>query len=697
MDSVAIYYASAGWALASAIAVSVLGGLSLLGGRSRPRGALAFGFFSILWGIQIIVGNFASLTSSARAAQFLYLLSTACLIAMPFPLLEFAAAQGVAWRPTWWRAARAGVLATTSLTLLLFITAPNLIFQGVNVFAGHFVQARGPLNVVLVQVPLFLAFGIALHALRAALRGAPTPRLAERAALLLTGLGIYVAFTAADNFVVFVQVVLVDGLSSPNAPFVPVFAGLLAYSIWMAWDARRLGQNAPTATERRRETLVAAFLGAAILWGFAEAFLNLWFFPSLQTPGLWRLLGVGIIAYGVARWRVYDLPQRAAGAAAKAGGTSLAVAGGAAAYAASELATGAGAVSAFIGIAVVGLSLVPSVRLAKRFFQRAPASAGNDNDPLYGQRIDAYRAALEASLARGSLEEDAEFLAALRERFSITEAEDRVLRHYAKSSVLVARDRKAHDAYERLRLLGEGGGGRTWLARDRQRDRLVVLKEPLQQWQQDPMTREAVLREARLAAKVRHPNVVVVEEVVEGKATPVIVMEYMDGGSLSDLLRARGTLPWREAVPLVIDVLRGVEAVHAAGIVHRDVKPSNILLTSEGVPKVADFGIALPSTSTKTVLDVGSTARAGTLFYMAPEVRAGMSAGDRRADVYACAAVLHECLYGAPPGAHAPVILRSDVPPALSAALAKGLAEQPEGRIATARAFAEELGRVLRT
>src|SRR5581483_7122535 len=117
----------------------------------------------------------------------------------------------------------------------------------------------------------------------------------------------------------------------------------------------------------------------------------------------------------------------------------------------------------------------------------------------------------------------------------------------------------------------------------------------------------------------------------------------------------------------------------------------------DGAPKVADFGIALPSASTKTVLDVGSTARAGTLFYMAPEVRAGMSSGDRRADVYACAAVLHECLYGAPPGAHAPVILRSDVPPALTAALARALDERPDERTPTARAFADDLVRVLRT
>ena len=464
-----------------------------------------------------------------------------------------------------------------------------------------------------------------------------------------------------------------------------------------SWPAPSPAREAGHALDRRTLRQTAWALSIPLGLGLVEGALSLVYTDDFYTIGLWRLAGVGVIVYGLLRWRVHDLPQRAATAASSAGGVALATAAGALAFGVGLAASPSLALPSTFAALIAGGSLFPAVRFTRRLFGVQPrTSTRAADDAVYGQRIDAYRAALEASFARDSMEEDADFLGALRERFGISEAEDRVLRHYAKSSVIVARDRKASEAFERLRLLGEGGGGRTWLARDRQRDRLVVLKEPLQQWQQDPQTREAVLREARLAAKVRHPNVVSVEEVVEGKGSPIIVMEYLEGGSLSDLLRSRGTLPWREAVPLVIDVARGLEAVHSAGIVHRDVKPSNILLNGEGAPKVADFGIALPVVSTRTVLDVGSTARAGTLFYMAPEVRAGMSAGDRRADVYACAAVLHECLYGAPPGANAPVILRSDVPPALSALLARALAERPEERVPTARALAEDLSRVLR-
>jgi hypothetical protein len=685
--------------MASGIAVAVVGMLCLVGGRSRPRGALAFGLFGLVWGLQITFGNSTSFATSTASARWLYGLFLAFQIPLPYLLLAFAASQAEGERHGRWSGVRnlaAGIALLNALFVLLDSSA-YLADIHVSPDNGILVFTPGPLYAPLIVLPIYAAFGLTFVALVVSLRASPTPRTRSRDKILLIGLSLFLA-PLTGKYAIFYGGAIVEGAGSPTTwLYCTMFVALLGVVGWAGFTSLRDGRHTTDPAKGQTLRSVSRWMLLPGALGLVEGAINVTVSQDLFTVGLWRLAAVGVIAVGLAQWRYYDFRQRATRWAANAGGAVVATAGGAAVFGAGTLVSETPTLPVLAALTVLGVSILPSIRLTRRLFGVPSGEpARTDDDAVYGQRIDAYRAALEASFARESLEEDAEFLAALRERFGISEAEDRVLRHYAKSSVVVARDRKAHEAFERLRLLGEGGGGRTWLARDRQRDRLVVLKEPLQQWQQDPQTREAVLREARLAAKVRHPNVVAVEEVVEGKGSPIIVMEYLEGGSLSDHLRAKGTLPWREAVPLVVDVLRGVEAVHGAGIVHRDIKPSNILLNGEGVPKVADFGIALPTLSTRTVLDVGSTARAGTLFYMAPEVRAGLSQGDRRADVYACAAVLHECLYGAPPGAHAPVILRSDVPPALTALLARALAERPNERVATARVFAEELAKVLR-
>lgn len=696
------------WGLASAVGIALLGILTLMGGRSRPRGALAFGAFAILWGLQIFLGHLAGILDGWQGVRVLYGLVLVCLIPLPYFLVEFAGAQTEERQP-FWRMLRIGFRGLAILVAAVFALSPGLLYRGVFEFNGHLIPDYGPLHVPLITLPFFVSFALALFALATVKDRSPTIRTSTRAALLLGGLGVYVAFAAGNNLVFYLTAAFYDAATDSlrasaffetdanTLMFVMVFAALSAMTAWLGVRAFLQSRVVPTSVERRRERLLAFALLAPLAWGAAEAWLAYSLVPRLETVGLWRLAGVGVIAYGVARWRFYDLPQRAVNVAAVTTGTAAAAASGAAAYGAGTLVTQTAIAPAVAGLIVLASLYLPSIRFARRLFRLDERKGTLQNEEtLYGQRIDAYRAALEASIARGTLEQDADFLAALRARFNITEAEERVLLHYARSSVVVFRDRNAWDAYERLRLLGEGGGGRTWLARDRARDRLVVLKEPLERWQQDPATREAVLREARLAAKVRHPNVVSVEEVVEGHGTPVIVMEYLDGGSLRDLLRSRGTLPWREAVNMTIEVLRGVEAVHAAGIIHRDIKPSNVLLDSTWNPKIADFGIALPPSSNKTVIDGASTLRAGTYLYMAPEVRSGFSIGDKRADLYACAVLLHECLFGAPPGAGSPVVVRGDVPQSLTDVLARGLSERPEDRPASARAFAEDLARLLR-
>ncbi|HUR68727.1 MAG TPA: serine/threonine-protein kinase [Candidatus Thermoplasmatota archaeon] len=682
------------WSVASALAVVALGVFTATGGKARPRGAWAFGLFASTWGIQIILGALASTIGDAATASFAYMGFVVFTIPLPFFLFEFAASQSTRPHALGWAIARVLAAGLALGVAITFATVPGLVFQGVQeTDENGIVPLWGPLHSIAVILPYLLSFAIVLWTLARAHRAAATPRVADRVATLLAGLGLFVSFAATNNLVFYVASALADGLTWTYTFFLltTLIASILSVALGLRFWRESRAHNST------RERLVALSLLVPAAWGVLEALLTLGPLPYLNSVGLWRLTGVAVIAYGIARWRVYDLPQRASRAAAGASGVGAALATGATAYGAGLVVTSGPLIPATLGILVASAALMPSMGFARRLFGVERARERRDlQQALYGQRIDSYRAALEASLARGTLAEDQPFLAALRERFGISPDEDRLLMHLANSSVLVARETRAWDAYERLRLLGEGGGGRTWLARDRARDRLVVLKEPLERWQQDPAAREMVLREARLAAKVRHANVVAIEEVVEGKGSPVIVMEYLEGGSLRDVLRARGTLPWPEAKVLALDVLRGLEAVHSAGIVHRDIKPSNILLDGEGLAKVADFGIAVtPATSSDRtmMIDPMHSTIAGTLHYMAPEARSG-GALDRRADVYACGAVLHELLYGAPPGLRSPMVVRDDLPAGVARSLALALAPDPATRYASAKAFAEDLARL---
>lgn len=202
---------------------------------------------------------------------------------------------------------------------------------------------------------------------------------------------------------------------------------------------------------------------------------------------------------------------------------------------------------------------------------------------------------------------------------------------------------------------------------------------------------------------MRHDGVVALLDAGSHGGVPFIAMERLEGGSLRDLLRA-GPLPPARAASLVAEVARAVHAAHEAGLVHRDLKPPNILFDRDGRPKVADFGLARilfaeRLTQTGTIL--------GTPHYLAPEQLEGGGKVDRRADVYALGVILHEALVGEPPYArfvppglwervaHGPVPSpreqRPDVPPALDAVCRRALAKAPSERPSTALELAQEL------
>ena len=197
--------------------------------------------------------------------------------------------------------------------------------------------------------------------------------------------------------------------------------------------------------------------------------------------------------------------------------------------------------------------------------------------------------------------------------------------------------------FELLGRIGAGNHGVVFRARDSQLQREVAIKRFSHFLADDPRAMRRITREVAALARVSHPNVVTVHDLVhmadgDGEVTPHLVMELVEGTSLRDLLATRG--PSLRSVTAVRGVLEGLAACHQAGILHLDIKPANVLVTTRGGVKIVDFGIA------RAASDMTATV-AGTPHYMAPEQFDGKA--DERSDIYSVGCLLYECLTGKPP------------------------------------------------
>jgi serine/threonine-protein kinase len=249
-------------------------------------------------------------------------------------------------------------------------------------------------------------------------------------------------------------------------------------------------------------------------------------------------------------------------------------------------------------------------------------------------------------------------------------------------------------------VLGRGGAGVVVRARDLDLDRDVAIKLLREDAAASPVVRERFQREARLMASLSHPNIVTVFDAGEEQGRLYLVMELVGGSSLADLLGMRDL---RTLVGWVEQAARGVAAAHEAGVIHRDLKPGNILVGKNGSAKVADFGLARLEDSPTAMTATG--AQLGTPHYMAPEQVEGRA--DARSDVYGLGAVLYEAITGRPPFSGStmaeithrilnqdpvtPRSLRSTVPRDLETIALKALEKRPARRYRSARDFAEDL------
>ncbi|GAA4894467.1 serine/threonine-protein kinase [Actinomycetospora straminea] len=259
--------------------------------------------------------------------------------------------------------------------------------------------------------------------------------------------------------------------------------------------------------------------------------------------------------------------------------------------------------------------------------------------------------------------------------------------------------------YRLGRSLGSGGMGEVFRAWDTRRSRWVALKLLHPRFGADEAYRQRFRREAEAAAELREPHVVPVHDYGEIDGQLYLDMRLIDGTDLGTLLRS-GPIEPRRAVALITQVAAALDAAHAAGLVHRDVKPSNVLVGPDDFAHLADFGIARAAGSVSLAAEDGVVI--GTLAYMAPE-RLRAEPADARSDVYALACVLHECLTGTAPfgdgdasalvGAHlyrSPPVLPDDVPAALGEVVARGMAKDPGARYARAGALAADAAAALR-
>jgi serine/threonine-protein kinase len=237
------------------------------------------------------------------------------------------------------------------------------------------------------------------------------------------------------------------------------------------------------------------------------------------------------------------------------------------------------------------------------------------------------------------------------------------------------------------------------LARDDQLGRKVAIKRLSETLTGDEVFRERFLREARMAGQLSHPNIVAVYDVGEEDGLPYIVMEYVEGRTLDDLMAESGPLHPDRAVDLVLQVCAGLEHAHAAGLVHRDIKPQNLLVRPDDTVKVADFGIARPLDATQ-LTEAGTVL--GTASYLAPEQALGEPVTGA-ADIYSLGAVLYELLAGRPPYsfeslADLTVKQREGPPPPIAGVsvelenvVRRCLAADPENRPGSAALVAREL------
>ena len=267
-------------------------------------------------------------------------------------------------------------------------------------------------------------------------------------------------------------------------------------------------------------------------------------------------------------------------------------------------------------------------------------------------------------------------------------------------------DRKMIGGFEILYKIGQGGMGTVFKARQVSVDRIVALKVLPQKLAKNKRFVTRFLREAQSAAQLSHPNVVHAIDVGNADGYYYFAMEYIEGRNLGDLRKSKGKLSERRALEIARDVARALDCAHQAGLIHRDVKPDNVLITPDGTAKLADLGLARQTDPGDASVTIAGTA-IGTPYYISPEQVRGDLDLDGRTDIYSLGAMLYHLLVGKPPyaGNTAPETMAQHITEpvpdlrkagtefseATAAIIGRAMAKQREQRYADARELLEDI------
>lgn len=629
-------------AAASGVALVGLGLLLVLTIRPPRATTVAFGLFATAWGGQIIAANMVFRLAPMDQLYGWALLMVGLLILLHAPLLFFAATypwpvtdQGR--RRTLWF----GVSLTGALVLLLLVlaTEPRL-----------FVAATAtPEGVRFVQGPWFwpiatgsrAAFVIALFVVAWKLFRAKGAEARDQLALVCAAFLVYVSYLGSVAF---------------HLLFLPL-------SDWTAQGGFLL---------RTLSSIAAMLLTAGIVWrvarkpdlpwrdlilvagvvpfvvGVVEGFLRGAGVSWIDTSGVWRLAIVGLFAFAIARHRIFDaeLRIREASGLIAYGIAFPSIALVVWTLLEDSLTSFPIAFVLFIGLAAACL---PIVRLTRHIVERASPGMA-ETAYIRRRKLAVYRAALEELEGRAWRAKRAgEALGRLRSDLGISDEDHQRLYRTVTGTEVDPHVRVGTDQrYLVQRELGRGAAGRALLATDTLLGRSVVLKQPLVLWTGDKDAAAHFLREARVMARIQHPNIVTVHEIT-AEDPPSLVLEYVEGGSLKQLLDKKGLLPADQAVAIAQNILAALARMHKEGIIHRDLKPANVLLGEDATAKVSDFGVARapPSLSGDETL-AAPASQPGSVAYMSPEQVRGDEV-DERSDVYSVGVLLYEMLSGRSP------------------------------------------------